>query len=193
MSDRRTDPHHTWVLERTYDFEASHQLLRDPGRNALVHGHSWLVTVRVESHGLIRLGSRSMTVMREEALDAIVNPIIGLLDHRHLNDKLEDDQRSKPAWEHPTSEKVARWIANEVAVKLPSDVEVERVRVAKAGSAAEYMPRPRRLSTLWYYDALDVCRTRCCHRPEREWEAHGHDPTCPVRNMDPTDREGIDE
>lgn len=139
-AQRRTHGTHRFVMERSYAFEAAHRLELDPGENAKIHGHSWRVVVRVQSLGIVRLGRDSMTVMRQESLDQIVGPLAALLDHENINEALESDAARKPYWQHPTAEKVARWFASEVAVRLPPDVEIERVRVEKAGAAAEFLP-----------------------------------------------------
>ena len=96
-------------IRKRFRFEASHVLPHHAGKCARLHGHSYRldVTVRGELH---EEGSESGMVMDFAELEAIVAPeVIDRLDHRHLNDVVEN----------PTCERILLWIAAALAPRLP--------------------------------------------------------------------------
>ena len=99
-------------VRRTFDFEASHQLPRHPGKCRNLHGHSYRLVVTVErpvepTSGMAIDFGDLKTVVRREALDR--------LDHVHVNELLEN----------PTAENMAVWIWERLAGPLPGLAEIE--------------------------------------------------------------------
>lgn len=101
-------------LERDYRFEAAHSLPRvPPGHKcARLHGHSYRIVVAVEGEVDPELG----WLVDFAAIDEVVGPIVGELDHRTLNDL--------PGLENPTSERLAAYLWERIAAKLPVLAEV---------------------------------------------------------------------
>lgn len=101
-------------LEHDLRFEAAHWLPRVPEghRCRRVHGHSYLVTVVVEGP----VDPESGWVVDYATLQAALEPVIGALDHRLLN---EVDGLG-----NPTSEAIAQWIWARVKPALPGLVEL---------------------------------------------------------------------
>lgn len=85
------------------------------------HGHLYRVEVTVTGP----LDPVTGMVIDLVALDAIlVDEVTGPLGGRHLND-------AAPELPLPTCEALAAWCAARVAKRLPTGVQVERVRVAE--------------------------------------------------------------
>ena len=79
------------------------------GKCARLHGHSYRLDVTVRGE-LREDGAESGMVMDFAELEAIVGPeVIDRLDHRHLNDVVEN----------PTCERILLWIAAGLAPRLP--------------------------------------------------------------------------
>jgi 6-pyruvoyltetrahydropterin/6-carboxytetrahydropterin synthase len=97
-------------ISREYGFEAAHRLPNVPEGHkcARLHGHSFRVVVHVEGP----VGETTGWVMDFADLDAAAGPIVGQLDHRYLNDIA--------GLENPTSERVAEWLWDRLAVELPA-------------------------------------------------------------------------
>ena len=105
-------------LQRSYRFEAAHQLPRaaesHPCRR--LHGHSYRIDVAV-----IGLADDwSGWVIDFANIDAVVYPICAQLDHQLLNDIA--------GLENPTSEVLASWLWSRFAPGLPG---LSTVRVAE--------------------------------------------------------------
>ncbi len=100
------------ILRRDYRFEASHQLPCHGGRCRHIHGHSYRFRVTIEGP----VDPVTGMVMDFEDLDRLVGErVLPRLDHRHLNDLLEN----------PTAEWIAAWIWRTLSPRLPGLVEVE--------------------------------------------------------------------
>jgi 6-pyruvoyltetrahydropterin/6-carboxytetrahydropterin synthase len=84
------------TVVRRYRFEAAHQLPWHPGKCRRLHGHSYVLEIRV-SGGLDERG----VVMDFAEVDAVVDKhVLEVLDHADLNEVLDN----------PTAELVASWI-----------------------------------------------------------------------------------
>jgi 6-pyruvoyltetrahydropterin/6-carboxytetrahydropterin synthase len=81
---------------RRYGFEAAHDLPWHPGKCRELHGHSYKLEVSV-SGAIDRRG----VVLDFAEVDAIVEPVVQVLDHSYLNRLLEN----------PTAERVTEYIA----------------------------------------------------------------------------------
>ncbi len=99
------------VVER-FKFEAAHAVIID-GQAEEIHGHTFRLEIAVE--GPLRNGY----VIDFLHLRAIVDEIVGKLDHRNLNS----------IFDNPTTENVALWIAGEIEKRLPHGVRLHRLRL----------------------------------------------------------------
>lgn len=114
-------------LEKTFRFEASHQLPKHDGKCARLHGHSWVGRVVIEGPDLIGDGAKAGMLQDYGDLSAVVKPLVdGYLDHWHLNDST--------GLENPTSEELARWIFHKLKASLPllTEVQIEETCTSKA-------------------------------------------------------------
>ncbi len=99
-------------------FAAAHQLKESKGPCEDLHGHNWKIEVCVISETLDDVG----LAIDFGVLKRHVNGVVATLDHKFLND-LE-------AFKHqnPSSENIARFIADQLALSL-NDQEVKISRV----------------------------------------------------------------
>lgn len=72
---------------KTYRFEAAHHLPGYDGPCSQPHGHSYILEVEVSGPVVSRPGkSDDQMVLDFADLDAVVKPLVKLLDHTYLND-----------------------------------------------------------------------------------------------------------
>ncbi|MHB1925966.1 MAG: 6-carboxytetrahydropterin synthase [Leptospirillum sp.] len=107
-------------------FAASHIIPDYPGLCSRLHGHNWTVAVSWSSEGLDPLG---MALDFHEA-ENLLAPVIGELDHSHLND--HPFFKDRP----PTSEQVAFFIFGRLKEKMnsrnkPFSVRLDQVSVTE--------------------------------------------------------------
>jgi len=101
-----------YELEKTFRFEAGHQLVHHDGKCQRPHGHSYILTVQLRSETLIASGPKTNMVMDFGDVDAVVKPLIeSSLDHHWLNDTIGTDSA--------TAEAIAKWIFDKLKPKLP--------------------------------------------------------------------------
>jgi 6-pyruvoyltetrahydropterin/6-carboxytetrahydropterin synthase len=101
-----------WQLEKSFTFEASHQLPLHDGKCARMHGHSWVGKVIVRGNRLHTEGPKTGMLIDYADIKRILSPIVDeQLDHWHLNQTTE--------LEHPTSEEIARWLFQKLKPLLP--------------------------------------------------------------------------
>lgn len=118
-------------LEKTFTFEASHQLPSHDGKCRRLHGHSWRGTLVAEGDVLINEGSKAGMLIDYGDLSAAIKPLLEqCLDHYHLNEST--------GLENPTSELLAQWIYLHLISQLPNLVAVRIEETCT--SAAEYRP-----------------------------------------------------
>ncbi len=99
-------------LQKTFTFEAGHSLSRHKGKCHTPHGHSYTLTIILQSEMLRTEGAESCMVMDFYAIKAIVDRMLfTCLDHQWLNDTLETDS--------PTAEYIARWVYQHLKPQLP--------------------------------------------------------------------------
>ena len=132
-------------LTRVVAFSAAHRYYRpewSPQRNAEVfgacaneHGHGHTYHCHVTVTGAVH-GDSGM-VMDLDALDQVMREeITQRFDHRHLNYDVPEFAFGKQV---PTSEAMAIYIWDRIAVRMPAGVHLERVRVQEdAYLYAEY-------------------------------------------------------
>jgi len=109
------------IVRRSYTFEASHQLPRHPGKCRRIHGHSYRFIVEVEGE----IEPVQGMVIDFFDLDRIVSErIVRVLDHRHINDLLEN----------PTAEWIAVWIYRQLQPEIVGLRSVELFEVESASA-----------------------------------------------------------
>ena len=118
-------------LEVEESFAAAHQLREYRGACENLHGHNWRVRLSVCGNDLDRLG---MLVDFGE-LKQILRDALAPFDHQFLNDVAPFDRAN------PTSENLARHLAETSARRLPQNARVSEVAVWESDrSAARYRP-----------------------------------------------------
>ena len=99
------------------EFAAAHRLRGYKGACEKLHGHNWKVDVVIEAARLDKLGM----LMDFKDVKAVVDDILDKLDHELLND-LPPFRKV-----NPSSENIAKFIARELAKRLPRGVQVKSV------------------------------------------------------------------
>lgn len=122
-----------YLLEVEGEFSAAHQLRGYQGKCEQLHGHNWRVRVALAGKQLDECGMLidfgEVKAFLAETLDA--------LDHRFLNEQPPFDR------DNPTSERIARLIAEDMAAKVPDHVRVEAATVWESERCrATYRPVP---------------------------------------------------
>lgn len=107
-------------------FAAAHQLKMVAKQCENLHGHNWKVEVYVEGEKLNQAG----VLIDFGELKATIGEIIDQLDHKFLNelDMFADG--------NPSSENVARYIAQALAAKIePGNIRVSKVTAWESDNA----------------------------------------------------------
>ncbi len=118
-------------VEKSFTFEASHQLLNHDGKCRSLHGHSYQVVLVCEGDALHPSGPKEGMLVDYGDISRVFKPIVkSHLDHHHLNISLRMDA--------PTAELIAQWIYQQVKGELPSLSEVQVKETAT--SVAIYRP-----------------------------------------------------
>jgi len=114
-------------LEKTFVFEAGHQLIHHDGKCRNPHGHSYVLLVRVRSDSLEQQGPKRNMVIDFGDISKVVKPMIDhYLDHKWLNDTLHTDS--------PTAEYIAKWIFDYLLPFLPAlhSITIHETATSKA-------------------------------------------------------------
>lgn len=112
-------------------FSAAHNLREYKGKCEKLHGHNWRVDVRLESD---RLDNQGMVLDFKEG-KRILAEALDPFDHAYLNEVPPFDGLN------PSSENLARVIAEAVAKRLPEGVRVAGVTTWESDCcAASYTP-----------------------------------------------------
>jgi 6-pyruvoyltetrahydropterin/6-carboxytetrahydropterin synthase len=113
------------------EFGAAHNLREYNGKCERLHGHNWKIDLRVAGNRLNHEGMLLDFVAMKRALKEVLDRF----DHRYLNEVPPFDALN------PTSENLARFIAGEVAARLPKGVRVVAVTAWESDKcAATYRP-----------------------------------------------------
>jgi len=113
------------------DFGAAHSLREYKGKCERLHGHNWKLDICLTAD---RLNPDSMVIDFVDA-KAVIHAVLEKYDHYHLNDIPPFDTLN------PTSENIARVVAEEIQEKLPGDVRVARVTAWESDTnGATYIP-----------------------------------------------------
>lgn len=114
-----------YALEKSVTFEASHTLTHHDGKCSRLHGHSYMLTLVVESPRLASSGPTVNMVTDFGTLSAAARALVAAdLDHRHLNDSLGTDS--------PTAEYIAGWVYGRLVGTIPGLAEVRLRETATA-------------------------------------------------------------
>ena len=109
-------------IRKQFKFEAAHVLPHHSGKCSRLHGHSYRLDVTVEGP-LETAGPATGMVVDFDVLSDIVRAnVIDVLDHRHLNDVIEN----------PTSENIVLWVWRRLALPLPALAELTLWETANA-------------------------------------------------------------
>jgi 6-pyruvoyltetrahydropterin/6-carboxytetrahydropterin synthase len=113
-------------------FSGAHQLKEFEGACESLHGHNWKIEVYVSSETVDEAG----VVIDFRALKKHVSAVVDTLDHKFLNEL-------EPFKEHnPSSENIARYVAEQLALQLKDPVKVSRITAWESDSAcATYYPQ----------------------------------------------------
>lgn len=112
-------------------FSSAHQLRGYKGKCENLHGHNWRVCVCVQGEELDHLGM----LMDFGDLKRILHELVTVLDHKFLNELPPFDQIN------PTSELLAKHLAQQLAERLPANVRVRGVTVWESEKCrASYLP-----------------------------------------------------
>ena len=98
-------------LDVEFYFAAAHRLPRYEGPCFRLHGHNYKFFVTVEGDVDPATG---MIADFGEIKDVVAAEVLARVDHRNLNDVLEN----------PTAENIARWIWETLVPRMPALVEV---------------------------------------------------------------------
>ena len=108
-------------VSKEFKFEASHILPRHPGKCSQLHGHSWRLVV--EAWGKVQ--QETQFVLDYAELKKIVQPLVDLFDHKHLNCFIR----------YPSSENVATFVAYQLLGEMEKhNVWRYQVRVSETES-----------------------------------------------------------
>lgn len=98
-------------LEKTFRFEAGHQLAHHDGKCRHPHGHSYILTIVLRAPTLVAEGPKTNMLLDFGDLTAVVKPLIeSHLDHQWLNETLESNST--------TAEFIAKWIFDTLKPQL---------------------------------------------------------------------------
>lgn len=124
-----------FILQKTFKFEASHQLVHHDGKCRRLHGHSYTLGIELAGEALQKNGPGANMLCDFGQVSKAVKPLLeSHLDHYHLNESLDTDS--------PTAEFIAQWVYERLEKKLPY---LEAVMIKETAScAAVYRPRKRR-------------------------------------------------
>lgn len=116
-------------------FCAAHAIRLGDGTVEPIHGHNWELRVTVAAGQLDALD----WVMDFHELERIVEAVIKQVHNRNLNEIGPFMTGPEPL--NPTAERVAWWLAKEIAPGLPEGVSLVSVSVTEApGCTATYQP-----------------------------------------------------
>jgi 6-pyruvoyltetrahydropterin/6-carboxytetrahydropterin synthase len=110
------------LLRKSFTFEAAHVLPNHPGKCSRLHGHSYRLDVTLE--GPLQADGPAAGMIEDfEVVSRVVKAaVIGELDHRSLNELIEN----------PTAERIACWVWSRLAPQLPQLAELTLWETRKA-------------------------------------------------------------
>ncbi len=119
-------------LKIVANFSAAHQLREFQGACEQLHGHNWKLEVYVTGEDLNKIG----VVLDFKILKGYVKEILDTLDHKFLNELSTFQDHN------PSSENIARYVAQELAQRLEDPkIKISRVTAWESENAcATYYP-----------------------------------------------------
>lgn len=111
-----------WTLEVNMEFSAAHALRHYQGKCENLHGHNYRVRVAVKGHDLL---PKTELLMDFGDLKRMVREAVAPLDHANINEVTPFDGINA------SSENLARYIWQRMAVALPDNVRLAWVTVAE--------------------------------------------------------------
>jgi|CXWL01.1.fsa_nt_gi 6-pyruvoyltetrahydropterin/6-carboxytetrahydropterin synthase len=122
-----------FILRKTKQVEAAHQLPHHDGKCRGLHGHTWTITVEVSGKALNSTGPKRGMLFDYYDIGILMKEHVEILDHRFLND----------IYENPTSEVIAQALFEVMAPKVIAlsggAAVLSRVLVSETqNSVAEY-------------------------------------------------------
>lgn len=140
LADNTRENQFMFTLEKSFTFEASHQLPNHDGKCKRLHGHSWKMAVILKGHALQATGPQQGMLADYGRISAIVKPLVEeKLDHYHLNDTT--------GLVNPTSEELARWVYDQLKARIHLAFGIEYVNLHSVRieetctSACTYCPK----------------------------------------------------
>lgn len=128
-----------YLIEICRTFSAAHAIRLEDGILEPVHGHDWNVAITVAATDVDGME----VVMDFHALESMLDALLATVHNRHLNEVPPFVDEDGDLAVNPTAERVAWWLAGEVAPTLPPHVHLDAVRVGEApGCSAIYRPPP---------------------------------------------------
>lgn len=111
-----------YSIEVKTHFSSAHKLVGYPGVCCNLHGHNYLVEVKVTGNKLNKIG----IVYDFKELKDAVEEIINKFDHKYLNEISPFDKIN------PTSENLAYYIYEKLEKKLPKYAKIEKVSISES-------------------------------------------------------------
>jgi len=113
-------------------FSSAHALRGYAGKCERLHGHNWRVRVAVTGERLDGTG----LLLDFAHLKQLLARVLAELDHCHLNEDVAHFRRH-----NPSTEEIARYVAERVAPELPEGCRLAWVAVAETpGAEARFIP-----------------------------------------------------
>ena len=115
-----------YYLKICTSFAAAHNLINYAGDCENLHGHNWKIEVTVAAKELDKSGlGIDFKILKKET-----KQLLGLLDHKYLNDLKPFADKS------PSSENIARFLFEELEKSLNNDnIRVDNVNVWESDNA----------------------------------------------------------
>lgn len=131
-----------FILTKEFTFEAAHRLPAHDGKCARLHGHSWKMRIIVGGKELTEDGPKVGMLMDYSFVSGVGKELVeSHLDHYFLNETT--------GLKNPTSEELARWIFNRVAISFYGNsfvtliaVEVDETCTCSCRYEPGHIPNP---------------------------------------------------
>ncbi len=114
-----------WILKVIDSFSAAHFLREYQGVCENLHGHNWRVELEVVGEELDKTG----LLVDFKFLKTVLKEVLDVIDHKLINDIPPFDKLN------PSSENIAKFIFQEVGLRLPKSVKVKAVSVWESDKA----------------------------------------------------------
>ncbi len=100
------------IVCKEFTFDSAHNLIKDPGKCANLHGHTYKLQVCIEGH----INNDTGYILNFSEINKIVkDKIINKLDHKYLNEIIDT----------PSAENISKWIWDNLINMLPQLSEIK--------------------------------------------------------------------